>query len=591
MYNNDQIEVNNWVENLISEDPRMKIKAAKDIKKIAEILGPSRTRNELLKYFNEFYDDNDEVIQTLINELDGFWEYMGGAQYIAKIMPHFEKICYVDDKESRKKCIEILKKISGDSYDFNNKDPQFLSLIKKLSIDNFYTSKCSAVSLICRIFLNRLSDTSKAELMSILISQSNTKVPMVKKTIALEFGTLLQGLPRNEYHKEVIDLITKLVTDPHDNVRMSSIYCIIKIPQFYDFSDRVRFYDKIFVDASWRVKYKVCQNIRNILGHITKENMDFIFRENSLMDNYQSYMMDAEIELRILSTKNLKKIVKWIMDQEKGKEYLTPDYAKENVMPLLNQIVEDSNLDLRIALAKSVQCLARVFVTKNECREYLMPIFVKMLDTDSPSQIKVELLRHLADLADKMPKIELIEHVEKALKELKKDENWRIRASVIEILVYLIKIEDNFLEQSFLTDMMQHFLEDKVFRVREKMIASIKTFGEIIGKKWIQESALPSQLEFINDKDYTKRQNFTLAVVKIKTVIPEIMNKEVEKGIDKCLHDEMANVRMSAIWPFKQFASYETLQKELERILKTDKDNDMRLQAQKQYKEMFEKDI
>ena len=95
---------------------------------------------------------------------------MGGAQYIAKIMPHFEKICYVDDKESRKKCIEILKKISGDSYDFNNKDPQFLSLIKKLSIDNFYTSKCSAVSLICRIFLNRLSDTSKAELMSILIS-------------------------------------------------------------------------------------------------------------------------------------------------------------------------------------------------------------------------------------------------------------------------------------------------------------------------------------------------------------------------------------------------------------------------------------
>lgn len=127
MYNNDQIEVNNWVTNLISEDPRMKTKAAKEIKKIAEILGPSRTRNELLKYFNEFYDDNDEVIWAFINELDGFWEYMGGAQYIAKIMPHFEKICYVDDKESRKKCIEILKKISGDSYDFNNKDPQFLS--------------------------------------------------------------------------------------------------------------------------------------------------------------------------------------------------------------------------------------------------------------------------------------------------------------------------------------------------------------------------------------------------------------------------------------------------------------------------------
>lgn len=164
---------------------------------------------------------------------------------------------------------------------------------------------------------------------------------MVKKTIALEFGTLLQGLPRNEYHNEVIDLITKLVMDHHDSVRMSSIYCIIKIPLFYDFSDRVQFYEKIFVDVSWRVKYKVCQNIRNILGHITKENMKFVF--SCLIPSYLSYMMDPEIELRILSTKNLKKVINWIMDQEKGKEFLTPDYAKKNIMPLLNSIVEDPN--------------------------------------------------------------------------------------------------------------------------------------------------------------------------------------------------------------------------------------------------------
>lgn len=126
------------------------------------------------------------------------------------------------------------------------------------------------------------------------------------------------------------------------------------------------------------------------------------------------------------------------------------------------------------------------------------------------------------------------------------------------------------MDQSFLTEMMQHFLEDKVFRIREKMISSIKTFGEIIGKQWIQEDALPILLKYINHKDYTKRQNFTIAVVKIKSVIPEVMTKEVVKGINKCMNDEMANVRMSAIEPFKQFSNIETLKDKLIEIQKND---------------------
>lgn len=45
----------------------------------------------------------------------------------------------------------MLKQVAK-NMEFTNKEAQFLSLIKKLSIDNYNTSKCSAAHLICEIF-------------------------------------------------------------------------------------------------------------------------------------------------------------------------------------------------------------------------------------------------------------------------------------------------------------------------------------------------------------------------------------------------------------------------------------------------------
>lgn len=70
------------MQNLISDDPKRKIQAAKDIRKIADHLQPARTRNELLKYFYEFYDDNDEVISVFVSQLDGFVDYIGFYSHI-----------------------------------------------------------------------------------------------------------------------------------------------------------------------------------------------------------------------------------------------------------------------------------------------------------------------------------------------------------------------------------------------------------------------------------------------------------------------------------------------------------------------------
>lgn len=120
------------------------------------------------------------------------------------------------------------------------------------------------------------------------------------------------------------------------------------------------------------------------------------------------------------------------------------------------------------------------------------------------------------------------------------------------------------------------------------MITAIKSFGESIGKKWIKNKAMPILTEFIDHKDYLLRQNYTIGVVKMKSVIPEDQAKEILNGIMRCLKDPMPNVRMSAIEPFQQFSNIEDLKIKLLEIQGKDKDEDVRMHAMKLYYDIFD---
>ena len=100
---------------------------------------------------------------------------------------------------------------------------------------------------------------------------------------------------------------------------------------------------------------------------------------------------------------------------------------------------------------------------------------------------------------------------------MSQEENWRIRCDVIDILVYLVReLGEDFMNYKFILDkIIVSYLEDHVYKVREKAIGAVKSFGESVGKKWVNKTALPIFFKFINEKgyDYALRQNFTNAVV------------------------------------------------------------------------------
>jgi hypothetical protein len=65
----------------------------------------------------------------------------------------FDPRHYVVSNDGR---VERLREIAVE-FEFTNKQTQFLSLVKKLSIDNFFTSKSSAAALICKLFNSKPS--------------------------------------------------------------------------------------------------------------------------------------------------------------------------------------------------------------------------------------------------------------------------------------------------------------------------------------------------------------------------------------------------------------------------------------------------
>ena len=58
---------------------------------------------EFFWIFVELHEARDDVVRVLVDELEEFEELIGGQIYTPKIMPLFEKLCYVDDSYTREK--------------------------------------------------------------------------------------------------------------------------------------------------------------------------------------------------------------------------------------------------------------------------------------------------------------------------------------------------------------------------------------------------------------------------------------------------------------------------------------------------------
>merc|ERR1719206_43460 len=93
------------IDELMKDDPAVRIKAIRSLPIISKALGEERTRSELIPYITQMIDDDDEVLLVLIEEIYRLLtlRLIGGATVVDNefafcLIPPFERLCQVEEK-------------------------------------------------------------------------------------------------------------------------------------------------------------------------------------------------------------------------------------------------------------------------------------------------------------------------------------------------------------------------------------------------------------------------------------------------------------------------------------------------------------
>lgn len=98
------------IDDLKSDDIRKRITSVQNLKSIAEALGATRTRAELLPFLNELMEDEDEVLSALADSLSiKFLSLVGGIEYSHSLFPLLESLSKVEESTIRDKSARTLR--------------------------------------------------------------------------------------------------------------------------------------------------------------------------------------------------------------------------------------------------------------------------------------------------------------------------------------------------------------------------------------------------------------------------------------------------------------------------------------------------
>lgn len=114
---------------------------------IANHLGPEKTTEELLPFIKENLDLHDEYLLNLSEQLEKFIPLVGGQEHAQIVLDVLIKLCKTDEPIVRNRAVQSLRKIA-DEMDQGYIEMMFVPIIEGMAADSWFTSKCSAGSLI-----------------------------------------------------------------------------------------------------------------------------------------------------------------------------------------------------------------------------------------------------------------------------------------------------------------------------------------------------------------------------------------------------------------------------------------------------------
>jgi serine/threonine-protein phosphatase 2A regulatory subunit A len=213
-------------------------------------------------------EDEDEVLTALSEELGGFVEYVGGAEYGHVLLSPLENLAAIEEPLVREKAVESLNNICGELSQSQVED-YFIPLVVRLTKADWFTSRISATGLYC-VPYRKAAPQSQDGLRSQFSVLVRDETPMVRRQAANNLAKFVKEMPPNVVINHMIPLFQHLAGDDQDSVRLLTVDVLIAIAEVVPKEQQpshgvlLNALRSLFEDKSWRVRYMVADRFEKV---------------------------------------------------------------------------------------------------------------------------------------------------------------------------------------------------------------------------------------------------------------------------------------------------------------------------------------
>lgn len=524
-----------------NSDAVVRTEAMNKVALIAAIMGPEKTRHDMLPYLLTKLDDLDQVLLALATKLEKFFPLVGGAEFTQTLLPLIEALCEIEEITVRNAIVnstcKILKQLSP-----AHKSPiqSFLDFIKRSSNEEageLFYARVSCCYLIADLY-NVLNDSDKVVTREIFNRLCRDELSIVRRAAALSFVNLSKHIDSDTMGNEFLELLKSLVNDENQHIQSVAIealptYCNLlkKANNTTALSNEILPLLKAFSDdMSWKLRLSLSRKFSSYASCFNKTEV-----ADDLFPAIIHLIQDPEPEVRSIAILEVLPFLEVV-----GNSKFVGDFA-----PAALQLLDDPVNNVRKLLAELVVDAATK-IGSDTLSSQMSDLVIKLMD-DADPLVRLRVIRKIPTIAEDTPS--LCTRLTEFFKALYSSQNWRVRKELTLNMPHLAKhMGQDYFVDHFMTQFLS-LLKDRVDEVRESTAATIPKMVSIgrLNVNWVIEKLYPSVKDMATDT-YLVRASLLTALrgfFEIETLSEKFLN-EIIGLILNCIKDKVPNVRMRA---------------------------------------------
>lgn len=532
---------------LISETASERLEAVQNITTIAAYLGPEKTREQLLPFLQNQYEDDDSVLTELASQLGKIVDHIGGLKYLAEaVFPILTALMCLKDASVRRQAVWSFQTIIWRAADYPELVIEKIQEMAHSTIYDLRISCCDVCGVCLDVGLGKQEEWCE-DLIQSYFDLCKDPSGLVRRAAASNLPSIIRVVFREDRRQNPCFPLNKayqlidLFCDPYEQepVRTLMVYAleaICSVDTTTITETALPFIRKLACDANWRVRCAVAEETPSLLS-LTKHIPGC---ETMLADVVRQLFCDIESNVKSSAFAKLPEFLKKCSDPQESAIYVCGS--------LWVLDFEAENLHVKLALAETLRELPAI-CNQMVTVDCVLPSIIKLLRDPTP-EVRLKVLEAVPNLGAVVDIRHMKEMLIPMLKDLfeERDENWNIRMAIINLVPYLAeKLSIDVLQNMSLWSLVVMSLIDKVFIVRQAAGNTMLRLAKRNDAKWMKKYILPELEKLRCSEKYTLRVDAISRVTELlKSLGLHFCGEElIENFVLSMVNDSVPNVRFN----------------------------------------------